>query len=68
MQLIERHTFLTTKNQKRTLKTLKNKYKINVSKFIRDAIVEKLEREKDSIFKNYSEVKSYLIKAKDCPF
>ena len=39
-----------TKLQKETLKKLKN-YKVNKSKFIRDAIQEKLEREKHIITK-----------------
>jgi hypothetical protein len=68
MKLTESHTFKTDNIQKKTLITLKVKYKVKVSKFIRSAIKEKLEREKDGIFKNYIEVENYLKKANDCPF
>lgn len=66
MYLTERHTFKTSENQKQTLKVLKDKYKINTSKFIRDAIKEKLEREKESMFKNFKEAQIYLYD--NCPF
>ena len=55
----EIETFKTTKIQKETLNKLKT-YKVNKSKFIRDAIKEKLEREKlDIINKSKKEY---------CPF
>lgn len=66
MQLTERHTFKTDKKQKRTLIILHKKYKINTSAFIRDAIKEKLERDKDDIFKNFFEVQDYT--KNKCPF
>lgn len=68
MKLTERHTFKTNELQKKTLIVLRKKYKINTSNFIRDAINEKLNREKSVIFKNHKEVQSYLDKFNDCPF
>jgi len=68
MQLTERHTFKISKEQKQTLKTLHRKYDINTSQFIRDAINEKLKREKNSIITQFKEVKDYLEKLNNCPF
>ena len=68
MKLTEKHTFKTTEIQKQTLKVLKNKYKINVSVFIRSAIIQKLEREKDDLFSNYKEIQSYLEEENKVPF
>ena len=65
-ELTERHTFKTTTKQKATLQVMHSKYKLNVSQFIRDAVAEKLERERDTIFKQYKEIQCYLNK--DCPF
>lgn len=67
MKLTERHTFKTDKKQKVTLMLLHSKYKENTSEFIRQAISEKLEREKDTIYKNYREIQSY-INSKKRPF
>ena len=68
MKLSEKQSFSITKNQKQTLNILATKYKLNVSKFIRDAVNEKLQREKESIFKDYKEVQSYLKQYEECPF
>lgn len=68
MKLSEKHTFNISKNQKQTLILLHKKYNINTSNFIRDAISEKLNREKDSFFKNYKEVQKYLKECNNCPF
>ena len=65
-QLTEIQQFKITKTQKNTLNVLGNKYNLNVSLFIRNAIDEKLKREKDSIFKHYKEVQEYL--KNDLPF
>jgi hypothetical protein len=58
--------FRTSENQKQTLRILHSKYKLNTSQFIRDAINEKLQREKETIFKYHHEVQNYL--KSDCPF
>lgn len=68
MQLTERQTFLNTTSQKQTLITLRKKYKMNTSEFIRKAVAEKFERERDTIFKNYKEVQDYLKLINTCPF
>jgi predicted DNA-binding protein len=67
-QLSERYSFKVSYEQKRTLKLLHSKYKINTAQFIRNAINEKLNHEKDSIFKKYKEVHDYLNVLNDCPF
>lgn len=66
MKLTEIQQFKTTPKQKQTLSVLHKKYGINTSQFIRDAINEKLQLEKDTIFKHYKEVQNYL--KSDCPF
>ena len=68
MKLTEIQQFKISVKQKQTLSVLRNKYCINTSQFIRDAINEKLEREKETIFKNYKEVQEYLKQYKRCPF
>lgn len=68
MQLTKTHTFKISEKQKETLRILHYKYNINTSKFIRDAINEKLQREKDSIFKNYKEIQKYLKEKSEIPF
>lgn len=68
MQLTELQQFRTNKKQKATLRTLRDKYCMNTSEFIRDAINEKLIREKDTIFKNYREIQAYLAKYSEVPF
>ena len=68
MKLTERHTFKTSKIQKQTLILLHKKYNINMSKFIRNAINEKLQREKDAIFKEYKEIQKYLKEKSELPF
>lgn len=50
-----------SKEQKQTLDKLKD-YNVNVSQFIRNAIKEKIEREKTKIISEYNEEKKY------CPF
>jgi len=57
-----------TENQLKTLNILRKKYKINTSEFIRLAIDEKLQRDKDFIFKNYKEIQDYIKKYSDIPF
>lgn len=47
----ERKTFCFSKKQIETLDKLKNKYKIDASKFVREAIKEKLERDYPKIVK-----------------
>ena len=67
-QLTERQTFKISAKQKQTLRVLRNKYSINTSQFIRDAIDEKLSRERDDIFRNYREIQLYLRELENCPF
>ena len=67
MQLTEIQQFKITSEQKRTLKTLHTKYKINTSQFIRDAINEKLQRDKSGIISQFNEVKEYLKAYNECP-
>jgi hypothetical protein len=64
MQLTKLYAIKLTEMQKKTLQILKTKYRINASQFIRDAINEKLEREK----KNIIEVHKYLNEVRECPF
>ena len=59
-KLTERQTIKISKEQKKTLIILQDKYKINVSQFIREAIQEKLIRDKDAMLRDYKEVKKYL--------
>jgi len=68
MELSKTHTFKTNTNQKSTLIILHKKYNINTSEFIRNAINEKLNREKETIFKNYKEIQNYIKKHNECPF
>lgn len=68
IEYTEIQQFKTNKIQSKTLKTLRKKYKINVSEFIRIAINEKLNREKDSLFKHYSDIHNYLKSIEECPF
>ena len=68
MELTERQTIKITKLQKNTLQILREKYKINTSQFIRSAIEEKLEREKNSIFAKQKEINKHLKQLKQCPF
>lgn len=50
-----------SKEQKRTLDKLKD-YNVNLAQFVRNAIKDKLEREKVEIITNYKE------SLKECPF
>ena len=68
MQYTHKQSFNTNEKQHNTLNLLRNKYNHNVSKFIRDAINEKLNREKNDIYKNYNEIQLYLKKLENCPF
>ena len=68
MQNTERQTFKLSKKQKKTLSILSSKYDINVSNFIRSAINEKLQREKETIYKNYKEINAYICEKENCPF
>lgn len=68
MKNTERQTIKITIKQKQTLQILNSKYHINTSQFIRDAINEKLQRDKETILKNYSEVESYLKQYDKVPF
>ena len=68
MQLTKEHTIKVSEIQKRTLVILKKKYRVNTSSFIREAISEKLEREKDGMFRNYKEIQKYLKELNKCPF
>lgn len=68
LQLTERYTFKVSHEQKQTLKLLRSKYRINTAQFIRNAINEKLNREKDAVFKKYKEVQHYLNIINNCPF
>ena len=68
MKTNERQTFKITIQQKQTLQIINSKYHINTSQFIRDAINEKLQRDKDTILKNYKEVESYLKQYNKVPF
>ena len=53
-----------TEKQAKTLAILKKKYRYNTAQFVRDAISEKLERERKSIV----EVKKYFDEMSNCPF
>lgn len=44
-QFTENKTFAFTKIQSETLTKLKSKYRVNLQKFVRDAISEKIRRE-----------------------
>lgn len=68
MQLTEIQQFKITSEQKQTLRILHKKYKINTSQFIRDAINEKLQRDKGGIIGSFKEVKEYLRNYEICPF
>ena len=68
MQRTKTHTFKISESQKQTLIILAEKYKINVSSFIRSSINEKLQREKETIFENYKEVQTYLKELNNLPF
>jgi hypothetical protein len=68
MKLTHKQSFSTTENQNKTLDLLGKKYKLNVSKFIRDAVNEKLSREKETIFSNYKEIQDYVKQLNECPF
>ena len=68
MQKSELQQFKITSKQKQTLFVLRSKYNINTSQFIRDAINEKLQREKETILKNYKEVQEYINQMDECPF
>jgi len=67
-QLTEIQQFKITLEQKKTLRILHKKYKINTSQFIRDAINEKLQRDKLNIISSFKEVQEYLKQLNDCPF
>jgi replication initiation and membrane attachment protein DnaB len=67
MQLTEIQQFKITPEQKRTLNILHKKYKINTSQFIRDAINEKLQRDKSNIISQFTEVQEYLRNYNKCP-
>jgi hypothetical protein len=62
MENTEIQKFRLSKLQKNTLRLLSEKYNINTSQFIRDAISEKLERERIKI-KAVGKVEKL-----DCPF
>ena len=68
MKQTEIQQFKMTQKQKQTLSVLRTKYSINTSQFIREAINEKLMREKEAIFKHYKEVREYINQMDDCPF
>ena len=68
MEYTERQTFKISKIQKRTLQVLHQKYNINTSQFIRDAIKEKIENDSKDIFRSYKELNEYFKKENDCPF
>ena len=68
MELTKKHTFKISEVQKKTLIILHKKYNINTSSFIRNAINEKLEREKESVYNNHKEVQKYLKQINNCPF
>lgn len=68
MKYTERQTFKTSIIQKQILKILHQKYKINTSQFIRDAINEKIERENELILNEYKEFYVYINKLNNCPF
>ena len=63
-QLSKTYRFRLTEKQAETLSILKKKYRYNTAQFVRDAISEKLDRERKSIV----EVKKYFDEMQDCPF
>ena len=67
-ELTEKHVFKTSKVQKNTLRTLRIKYCINTSEYIRRAIYEQLKRDKDTIFKNHKEIQIFINQYNDIPF
>ena len=68
MQKSEIQQFRISQKQKQTLSILRSKYNINTSQFIRAAINEKLQREKETILKYYKEVQEYINQMDECPF
>ena len=67
MQLTEIQQFKIAPEQKQTLIVLHKKYKINTSQFIRDAINEKLQRDKGGIISQFKEVQDYIKNYNKCP-
>jgi len=63
-QLSKTYRFRLTEKQAKTLAILKKKYRYNTAQFVRDAINEKLDRERKSIVA----VDRYLKKHNECPF
>ena len=68
MKYTEKQVFMCSKIQKQTLNTLHQKYKINTSQFIRDAIKEKIERDSCGILKNHKDILAFIEKLNDCHF
>lgn len=68
LELTEIQMFKVSKNQKKTLKLLHKKYRINTSEYIRKAITEQLKRDKETIFKNYKEIQMFINQYNDIPF
>ena len=68
MKYTEKQVFMISNIQKQTLQVLHKKYKINISKFIRDAIKEKIVNDSKDIFRSYKELNEYLKKENECPF
>ena len=64
MKLTEKQVFMITKKQKETLSLLHTKYHINTSQFIRDAIDEKIQKDKQKILLDYRFMNTTNI----CPF
>ena len=64
MELTVKQIFRISKIQKKTLAKLNDKYHINTSQFIRDAIKEKLTKDMSKI----KEVKKYLKEENYTPF
>ena len=68
MKYTEKQVFMISNIQKQTLQVLHKKYKINISKFIRDAIKEKILRDSNAILKNHKDIIKYIDKINECPF
>ena len=66
--MTDRYTIKISREQKETLSLLREKYRINPSSFIREAIHEKLNKDRVGILRNYKDVQKHLDKMDECPF
>lgn len=67
-KLTKKQEIRVSEKQKETLTLLHKKYGVNSSQFIRDAINEKLTRDKETLFKNYKDLQRIIAEINTCPF